>query len=124
MDDTPSPPAIRRTLAAAKTAVAAISLLSAMAGCASGPTGTLIAETRPDLSPQLGAAPQDGQYGLYLAGAMQPMVTFPLKMGERLGFEPLEGGSVGGFRVQYLAAVAGSHVLRLEATHAYQWRRQ
>lgn len=97
--------------------------MAGVAGCASGP-GQLIVEARPDTTPQLGTAPQDGQYALYITNAPQPLVVYTLKLGERLGFEPLHGGSVGGLSVDYLAAVAGAHVLRLDAAQSYQWRRE
>ena len=101
----------------------ALTLLIALPGCATGNHEPLIVETRPDTPPQLGTAPEDGQYALYTANSTQPLAIYSLKMGERLGFESLEGGSVGGFSVNYLAAVAGPNVLRLDSAQSYQWRR-
>lgn len=97
--------------------------LATLAGCATTNNSKLIVESRPDLPPQLGTAPTDGQYALYITGQPRPLATYSLKLGERLGFEPLEGGSVGGLDVNYLAAVAGANVLRLDAQRSYQWRR-
>lgn len=98
-------------------------LLVILAGCATGNHEPLVVQTRPDTPPQLATAPQDGQYALYVAGSTTPLVLCTLKMGERLGFESLQGGSVGGFTVDYLNAVAGPNLWRLDTARAYEWRR-
>lgn len=101
--------------------VAGLCLLALGSGCSS--PGMLLVRQAPGLAPNMGKAPADGSYGLFLVGAADPLVTYRLKRGEPIGFEISQGGTVGSMTVAWLYAVAGSQRLRLDVNQSYEWRK-
>jgi len=87
-----------------------------MTGCSS--PGTLTARHEPGAVPRMAQAPEDGTYGLFIAGQMQELLSFPLKKGDPLGFEQGDDGAL-----RWLYAVAGDVKNRLDVTQTYEWRR-
>ena len=92
-------------------------VLLIMSGCSS--PGTLIARQEADALPKMTKVPQDGNYGLFIAGQSQELLEFPLKKDDPLGFERGEDGVI-----RWLYAVAGNIKNRLDVTKTYEWRRQ
>jgi hypothetical protein len=88
-----------------------------MAGCSS--PGILVARQDADALPKMSKAPEDGNYGLFIAGQSQELLNFPLKKDDPIGFERGEDGVV-----RWLYAVAGTAKNRLDVTQTYEWRRQ
>jgi hypothetical protein len=88
-----------------------------MTGCSS--PGILVARQEADALPKMGKAPEDGNYGLFIAGQSQELLEFPLKKDDPIGFDRGEDGVV-----RWLYAVAGNAKNRLDVTQTYEWRRQ
>jgi hypothetical protein len=85
--------------------------------------GTLVVRQTPDLAPNMSKAPTEGSYGLFVAGAADPVVSYRLKQGDPIGFESSQGGTVGSLTITWLYAIAGHQRLRLDVDRSYEWRK-
>ncbi len=106
-----------------KLGLSTVSLLLAilLAGCES--PGTLAVEQSANQPPIQSNAPADGEYGLFIAGESDPLLTVKLKQGDKLGFAMSEGGTVGALRIEWRCAVAGERYIHLDVDTHYQWRK-
>ena len=95
--------------------IVAIALLL-IAGCSS--PGEFVARQAGESAPRMGTAPQDGTYGLFIAGEGSQLYDLPLKQGDPLGFEWVDEGNV-----KWMYAVAGNSRNRLDVQKTYEWRR-
>jgi hypothetical protein len=90
-------------------------------GCES--PGTLAVEQSGNQLPIQTNISADGEYGLFIAGQSDPLITVKLKQGDKLGFAMTEGGTVGAMRIEWRCAVAGERYIHLDVDTHYQWRR-
>ena len=98
-------------------------LVAAAAGCSS--PGRLVAHHDAGVTAAtVGAAPVDGDYGLFVAGEANPLIRYPLVVGQPLGFEVQTDRDKDDLRITWLIAVAGGERRRLDLSHTYEWRRQ
>lgn len=64
------------------------------AGCSSFTSGQPIVTYKKGGPGIVQTAPSDGQYALYSKFDATPKATYPLKEGDKLGFQQLDGGKV------------------------------
>ncbi len=106
-----------------RRSVASLGLLLAAAGCSS--PGELAQRHEPMAPPTMGHVTVAGTYGLFVAGDGEPLFDYPLKVGDRLGFEstatPVSNADE--LQVVWLYGVAGPHRGRLDGRQTYEWRR-
>jgi hypothetical protein len=93
-----------------------LSIMILLTGCSS--PGILAYRQVDESAPTLGKAPEDGTYGLFIAGQQQDLYEVPLKAGDPLGFQWSSDGIV-----KWMYAIAGADRNRLDLTQTYEWRR-
>jgi hypothetical protein len=86
-----------------------------LAGCAVVQKGETVVKYDKGELPIMGEAPTEGQYSLYRVTDATPLVTYPLKAGDKLGYKRTDQGS--------LLGVAGSHEVPL-TNDSYYWKRR
>jgi hypothetical protein len=91
-------------------------------GCASTSPGTLVARQEAHALPAMIKAPQDGAYGLFIAGESDPVFAVQLRQGDDIGFEQANRATVGTLQIIYLYAVYGGNRYPVNAAKAYEWR--
>jgi hypothetical protein len=91
-------------------------VMALLVGCSS--PGTLVLQQDGEMAPKMGKVPDNGNYGLFIAGQSQELLEYPLKKDEPLGFEWGNDDVV-----KWMYAVAGSAKNRLDVTKTYEWRR-
>jgi len=64
-----------------------------------------------------------GTYGLFIAGESEPLLQYPLKVGDRLGFDAGVQAMTDQLQIHWLYAIAGNDRRRLDARQTYEWRR-
>ncbi|MCS7032757.1 MAG: hypothetical protein NZ561_02040 [Phycisphaerae bacterium] len=89
-------------------------ILAGLFGCA-GPASTRLLSYERGGEPEIIEVIEDGDYSLYSMTARLPVVTYPLRRGQKLGFERGERGRI--------IAVAGDHRVTLEDKE-YAWHRR
>src|SRR6476646_132042 len=103
-----------------RAAIAACVVL-ALVGCASSP-GTLVTRQEPDAFPKSMTVPKDGAYGLFVAGESDPLFTYRLHEGDKIGFEQATAATVGSLQIMYLYAVYGDRRFKVDTTRTFEWR--
>jgi hypothetical protein len=91
--------------------------------CGCSTPGTLVSQQSAYHLPEMSRAPSDGDYGLFIVGENSPVITVPLKQGDRLGFDRVQGGTVGALKIDYLDAIAGPQLIPIDVAKNYQWRK-
>ncbi len=99
---------------ARRIAIACFTLL--LAGCSS--PGDLVIHQAGDAPMRTTKVTVAGDYGLFLAGDQQPLLQFPLKPGDTIGFERVNDGAV-----IWLYGISGNARNRLQVEKTYEWRR-
>jgi len=77
---------MKNILLTAIVALASVSLTTSLIGCGAA-TGSTVVKYDRGGAPIATEAPRDGSYQLYYFFGGNPVVTVPLKKGEKLGFE-------------------------------------
>ena len=90
-------------------------------GCSS--PGTLVQRHAPETDVGLTTVTVAGMYGLFIAGDADPLLKYPLQVGERVGFEAVAQPAPDQLQVNWLYGVAGAARGRLDARQTYEWRR-
>lgn len=98
-----------------------VAIVIAAAGCAS--PGTLVERHESSAAPAVQPVDQAGVYGLYIAGEREPLLTYPLRAGDTLGFEAAAKPLNDQLQIGWLYSVAGGDRRRLDAQQTYEWRR-
>jgi hypothetical protein len=96
-------------------------LVFILAGCSS--PGTLIQRHEPGGDIGVHDVTEAGTYGLFIDGASDPVLTYPLRAGDKLGFEMSTQPATDQLQIIWLYAVAGSDRKRLSVQQTYEWRR-
>jgi hypothetical protein len=92
-----------------------------VAGCSS--PGVLVTRAGGGEPAKMGEAPEDGTYGLFIAGQGEPMFRVPLKKGEPIGFEFRFRQTKMDLEIKILFAVAGNESRPLDGQETHEWRR-
>ena len=92
-----------------------------IAGCSS--PGALVQRHEPDAAVGVHEVASDGTYGLFIAGQSEPLLQYPLRAGDRLGFDTASKPAADQLQVVWLYAVAGNDRRRLDVRQTYEWRR-
>jgi len=111
----------RRPASIVLTIGAALAALVA-SGCSSTSPGTLIARQDAHTPPIMTKAQQDGAYGLFIAGEVDPAIAVQLRQGDDIGFEQSTAATVGTLQISYLYAIYGGHRFPLDPAKTYEWR--
>ncbi len=90
-------------------------------GCSS--PGTLVERHEPMAAVGTHDVAAAGTYGLFIAGESEPLLEYPLRAGDRLGFESAAKPVNDQLQIQWLYAVAGNDRRRLDVRQTYEWRR-
>ena len=96
-------------------------LLLALTACSS--PGELVVRHQPMTPVGTTTVPVAGRYGLFIAGQDQPLFSFPLPAGAKVGFEAGATPAGDQMQLQWLYGVAGSTRGRLDFRQTYEWRR-
>jgi hypothetical protein len=91
------------------------------AGCSS--PGVFITRAGGGEPAKMGEVPEDGTYGLFIAGQGEPMFRVPLKKGQPIGFEYRFRQTKMELEIKILFAVAGTESRPLDEQQTHEWRR-
>ena len=69
-------------------------------------------------------APIDATYACYKQGVDEPLATYTLKKGEKLGFEVVQSDQGRGRTVPVLYGIAGKEQFLLPMGDKYEWKRK
>ncbi|HMO26597.1 MAG TPA: hypothetical protein PKB10_10035 [Tepidisphaeraceae bacterium] len=94
---------IRGTIAAV-----ALTAMLVLVGCGAQPGRTIVKYNHTDAQNRVTEAPEAGMYSLYSTTDANPIISYRLERGDRLGFERGDDGQ--------LYAVAGDNRTRVETT--------